>query len=196
MHPLKRALIWLSRIRYCRGFGVQSPTDYRFVRYVVNEHYPYYQYEELEQKKPGLDTLTRKLCRLYFRLSNYCQSDVFVDVLPDTDAYGTYVTAACHKTKVYAVNNTEARLVFKQSSPYLVRASYTPGTERLLSQLMAHATEGSVVVVQGIKESREARRCWESLCEDSRVGAAYDLYYCGIIIIDNRRYKKKYIINF
>ena len=56
---LKRAWRWLRRIKYCRGFGVQSPTDYRFVRGVINEHAPYYLYEDLARELPGLDSLKR-----------------------------------------------------------------------------------------------------------------------------------------
>ena len=41
--------VWLSRINHCRGFGVQSPSAYAFIRYVVNEHYPYYAYEDLRK---------------------------------------------------------------------------------------------------------------------------------------------------
>ena len=37
---------WLCRCKYCRGFGVQSPSAYSFIRYVINEHYPYYAYSE------------------------------------------------------------------------------------------------------------------------------------------------------
>ena len=63
---IRRWLVWLSRIHRVWGFGIQSPTDYAFVRYVVNEHWPYYAYEELTDK----DWLTEKLGRLYFRLAN------------------------------------------------------------------------------------------------------------------------------
>ena len=41
-YKVQRYLHWLRRIKYCRGFGVQSPSAYRFIRYVINEHYPYY----------------------------------------------------------------------------------------------------------------------------------------------------------
>ena len=41
---VKRLCVWLMRIGYCRGFGIQSPSAYAFVRYVINEHYPYYAY--------------------------------------------------------------------------------------------------------------------------------------------------------
>ena len=38
---------WLRRCGCNRGFGVQSPSAYAFIRYVINEHYPYYAYQEL-----------------------------------------------------------------------------------------------------------------------------------------------------
>ena len=45
MNRARRILTWIRRIRHCRGFGIQSPTDYRFVRNVINENYPYHAYE-------------------------------------------------------------------------------------------------------------------------------------------------------
>ena len=36
MQRLRHAFVWLMRIGHCRGFGVQSPTDYWLVRYVIN----------------------------------------------------------------------------------------------------------------------------------------------------------------
>ena len=40
--------VWLRRIHRSGGFGIQSPKDYAFVRYVVNEHWPYYAYDTYE----------------------------------------------------------------------------------------------------------------------------------------------------
>ena len=67
MLKLAHLLVYLKRITHCRGFGIQSPTDYWLVRYVINEHWPYYQYLSLGE---GDDWLTRKLGRLYFRILN------------------------------------------------------------------------------------------------------------------------------
>lgn len=69
MTQLKHWLVWLSRIHHSWGFGIQSPTDYAFVRYVVNEHWPYYAYENLLDD----DWMQQKLGRLYFRLANWRQ---------------------------------------------------------------------------------------------------------------------------
>ena len=63
-------LLWLRRIRHSRGFGVQSPTAYSFIRYVINEHYPYYAYSELAEQFPSTGWCERKLFRLYLRIAS------------------------------------------------------------------------------------------------------------------------------
>ena len=195
MQRLKRALIWLSRTRHVRGFGIQSPTDYRFERYVINEHDLYYKYAELE-KTVDIDEPMRKLCCLYFRLANYCQSEVFVDVLPAITAYADYVKAGCAKTKVYTVSRCDVNLQFNTTQPLFARITWQPGVENLAAQLIGAAADGSVIVVESIKSGRGVANLWKSLSGHPRVGVCYDLYYCGIIIICNRRYKQRYIINF
>ena len=94
---IKRTLVWIRRLKYSRGFGVQSPWAYRFIRYVVNEHYPYYKYRQLEETVYGLDRRTRKLCRFYFRLSNYQQPVSFIDFCPPSPCYKFYVTAGARR---------------------------------------------------------------------------------------------------
>ena len=129
MQRLMYMLVWLSRVNHCKGFGIQSPTDYSFVRYVINEHDPYYQYKDLEKVVKGLDSKTRKLCQLYFRLSNFCQSPFFVDVRPDTSAAATYVKAACGKTKVVMVDGSQQMMPESIASAFTMvcaMASYLP----------------------------------------------------------------------
>lgn len=196
MQRLRRLFIWLSRVGYCRGFGIQSPTDYRFVRYVVNEHAPYYQYEALDRSFEHLDADTRRLCRLYFRLANYCQANSYLDITPDTDAYAAYVSAGCRKSEVITLSKPLPEIRVSPSQKMLVRCTLNHVEVAYLLNLMEVAGEGSVVIVQDIHRNRENLKTWKSLFDNNRVGAAYDLFYCGIIILDKRRYKKKYIINF
>ena len=195
MQRLKSALVWLGRIGHCRGFGVQSPTDYRFVRYVINEHFPYYKYKDLADEMPDVKGTERKLCRLYFRLSNYCQASSFIDFMPSADSYGRYVSAACQATSHVVVRTGELPPL-EDGETFLARLDCVDSLLPIANFLLDKATEKSVIAVQGIKESKSAKRLWRQLADDNRVSVAYDLYYCGIIIADKRRYKKKYIINF
>jgi len=77
-----------------------------------------------------------------------------------------------------------------------VRASWHEGIDEMLVRLLGQVAPGSVLVLEGIKEGRAERMLWSRLTAHPAVGASYDLYDCGIIIADNRRYKKNYIINF
>ena len=86
---LEGVAVWLSRIGYCRGFGIQSPADYWLVRYVINEHWPYYQYETIGRND---DWLTRKLGRLCFRMANWRQPSVI-----ESSLFRSYLQAGCHR---------------------------------------------------------------------------------------------------
>ena len=169
---LKAAIVWLRRIGHCRGFGIQSPTDYWIVRYVINEHWPYYQYETLGR---GDDWLTRKMGRLCFRLANWLQPSVV-----ESSDYKDYLQAGCRKS------------VFGESSELVVIPLEDSSQDRL-SYIFNKVSPRSVLVVTGISKAREL---WRQIVDDERTGITFDLYYCGIVMFDKKRYKRNYIINF
>ena len=172
MNQLKRCFVWLSRIHRCRGFGIQSPTDYSFVRYVINEHWPYYSYKQFSND----DWLTRKLGLLYFRLSNW--------VLPKEmlqDEYQRYWSAGCKKTRFSSD--------IKAVELARVDIADAGGWRSLAGKCDSH----SVVVVEGIWRNWDM---WHQIVADERVSITFDLYYCGIVFFDKSRFKHNYIINF
>lgn len=63
---------YLCRIGKSKGFGIQSPWAYGFVKDVITEQLPYYAYEEMEQQFSGGE-LKRK--KLYFRVMNFIKRD-------------------------------------------------------------------------------------------------------------------------
>lgn len=172
MNRLQQAFVWLKRIGHCRGFGIQSPTDYRFVRYVINEHWSYYAYEELG---PDDCWLRRKLGLLYFRLANELQPPTVIDKL----GFREYLQAGCRKAQIV----DRADVVDMAIVP--VKTDF-----RLL---FGKCNDRSVVVIQDIYR---APKYWHSIECDPRVTVTYDLYYCGIVFFDPKRVKQNYIINF
>lgn len=176
MNPIKRWLVWLSRIAYCRGFGIQSPSDYSFVRYVVNEHYPYYAYRELGA---GDDWLSRKLGRLHMRIANWRQPEQVVD-----SQSSPWWQAGCRRARL-AVQGDKADL-------WHIDLGADDAPQRL-KHAMANADEQSVVVVDHIYRSWEL---WRQAAASSRVSTAFDLYYCGILLFTRRQARHYYKINF
>lgn len=172
MNRLKSYLVWLRRIGYCRGFGIQSPADYWFVRYVINEHWPYYRYAELGRND---DWLTCKLGRLYFRLANWRQPTTVM-----SDGYQEYFKAGCGKTE------------FGRSTE-LIRLTLDDDYCERLKTICSKANEQMVLIVEGLWKDKNF---WREITSDERTSVTFDLYYCGIVLFDKKRTKKNYIINF
>jgi hypothetical protein len=186
---LKRLFISLLRLPYSRGFGIQSPFAYAFVRYVVNEHYPYYDYDKLALDCPVVDKNVLKLCRLYFRISNYAQASEWITFEPETEVYALYVQAGCHHTCVVrTLNDTKTVAVARVS----LTGNFKPFVESILSKVGSE----SILIVEGIKKDKESCLYWNQLISDPRTGVSFDLYDCGIIFFDHEKFKQNYLINF
>ena len=172
MQRLKYILVWLSRIFHCRGFGIQSPTYYWLVRYVINEHWPYYQYAAFMNED---DWLTRKLGQLYFRLANWRQPTVI-----ESDAYWNYFQAGCKKA------------TFGESSE-LIRMMLDGDYRKQLAFIYNKVKDDTVLIVEGLWRNRSF---WKEVKADERAVVTFDLYYCGIVLFDKKQQKQNYIINF
>lgn len=174
MSPLPRFLVWLSRIHKCQGFGIQSPTDFDFVRTVVNEHSAYYAYDELQADS----WMQRKLGKLYFRVANWRQPATIL-----TNDYQPWFQNGCRS----------AHIVSDLSDEALQLAHIEIEQHQQLEQLYAHCNQQSVIIVEGICRDWQA---WHAIEHDTRTGTTFDLYYCGIVFCDTQRYKHNYRINF
>ena len=173
MNQLQRAWVWLRRIWYSRGFGVQSPSDYRFVRYVINEHWPYYAYDELGS---GRDWLERKVGELLFRLANWRRPSTIINQLD----YGDYLSAGCRSADL------------QSSADGVVEMACVPITCDF-DALQARCDSQSLVVIGDVWRNR---RRWQSVRVHPRVRVAFDLYYCGILLFDPSLSQHHYIVNF
>ena len=174
MRTLKEILIWTSRIRHCRGFGIQSPTDYQFVRDVVCQRSPYYAYEELGTND---SRWRRKTGQLLFRLANNRQPDTILDLTSMAD----YLHAGCRK----------AEIVTNHLPPHIDMALVSLPCD--YQELFTHCDEQSVVV---FSDTDSHRNLWHIIENDKRAVITYDLYYCGIVFFNTDRAKQNYIVNF
>lgn len=193
-YKVQRYLHWLRRIKYCRGFGVQSPSAYRFIRYVINEHYPYYAYDELRKELPRLDSLTRKRMELYFRVANFRQASLWLDFCERNDVIATYVGRGCHATQVRRI--TGLRQITADDRIEVLRICPTAGSEAVLEAALQQADDHTLFIIEDIGYNDTAKRMWQKLLESDITSVSYDLYYLGIAFFDRKRYKNNYIVNF
>jgi hypothetical protein len=194
MNIIRQTAVWLGRINHCRGFGVQSPSAYLFVRYVVNEHYPYYAYSELERECPCEDRRRRKLYRLYLRLANYRQAAAWIHFGSHDAAVRRYVGAGCKATAFFSLHDS-ADLDSRQPLG-IISIERVDGAAGILKRAINMADSKTVIVIEQIKSSPSARRMWDEAQRDSRVICAFDLYYCGILFFNPIMQKQSFKINF
>ena len=188
-------IVWSRRAFHSRGMGVQSPSAYRFIRYVVSEHYPYYAYEELRNRF-GIDKRRAKLCRFYFRLSNFSQPVHVFNYAPQTEAYQAYIEAGCRKCKVHNQMASDDDTLSDMTSIDLARISLSGNYRDVLNRAMNKAHGDSVFVIEHIKRDKSTYLYWKELLKDKRVGITYDLYYCGVLFFDKSKFKQHYVVNF
>ncbi len=194
--------IWISRIAYCRGFGIQSPSAYRFVRYVINEHYPYYAYNELKQSVRVNSRRMLRLMRLYMRIVNYVQPDYIVDQ-PDrwSTSREAYYKAGSQKATIIPLeknNNTQAentQLAQRVTGKRVVIRIDALQTDTLL-QFLPNIAHTSIIIVDGIHSSKEAHKNWKNIANSQATGVCFDLYYTGIVMMDKSKHKRCYTINY
>ena len=198
---LRRMLVWLGRMRHSRGFGVQSPWAYRMVRYVINEHYPYYAYESLALSYPGLGVVERNMCELCLRLANSVQPSLVVNFDDAGGAYGAYFSAGCRKARIESVSSALSPVRLSDmlagcGGRFVARLVPCRGLSDQLASICGVAGAGSAVVVHGIYSDASASREWRRIVSDEPGVVTFDLYYCGLVFFDEKRYKQNYIINF
>lgn len=174
---LAHPLTWLSRVPRSLGFGVQSPTDYYFVRSVVGERWPYYQYAEMAV---GGSRLHRRLGRLHLRIANWLQPGVIV-----SNCYRNYLQAGCRKA--------ELRTLGEPGVAGLVCIDLAADDNVQLSHIYNNVDRHSVMIVENIHHRKAV---WRQIVADERTGVSFDLYFCGIVMFDKKRTKQQYQIIF
>lgn len=184
---LRRLLRRLRGLGHSRGFGVQSPSDYRFVREVVCERWPYYAYGDMQEFFPDLQAERLRLCRFYLRLANMMQPDVVLMSHADL-AVREYVAAGCRKARF--VDTGAPAVGFR-----LAWVSASDCTPSLAEALLKGAASGSAIVVEGIWRKPSAAKFWQQLVADDAATVAFDLYGCGIVFFLPKRHKCLYRVN-
>ena len=182
----------MRRCGYSRGFGVQSPSAYSFIRYVINEHYPYYAYQELQEQLPQLNRREHKVGRLLLRLSNHWQPVIRLCNLHIFDAY---LKAGCMKTESYEIADSLSLLDKNVQTMVVVDLDKLP-MELVLKNLLPLCHSQVMLVLSGNLHARKNYSSWLRLQESEFSGITYDLYYVGVVFFDHKIYKQHYRVNF
>ena len=195
---------WLRRCGYCRGFGVQSPSAYAFIRYVINEHYPYYAYRELQKRLTWLDRRGHQTGRLLLRLANFWQPEICI---VNEHRFDEYLHAGCRKAKQVEMehpilkddqllNDNQFQKEARGMKRMMVIDLEKMGMEEVRTQVLPLCDDQTMLVLLGNLYREKQGEEWHHLQESDYCGITYDLYSLGIIFFDKKVYKQHYRMNF
>lgn len=191
---MNAALVFLKRLRHCRGFGIQSPSDFAFVNEVVYERMPYYAYGELDMRYEGESLLNRKIARLLFRVANFAQPSTII--LPDSTPplFADHIRAARTSAVVLSAITGKGQVSADDRTFSSEGVSLTYADS--IAALPSSYRDGDCIIVPDIYTT--GREQWLQLTTDrSRHHLIlFDLYYVGIAFVRERRYPELHIVNF
>lgn len=206
-NALSRICIWISRIGCCRGFGIQSPWAYSFVRYVINEHYPYYAYGMLRAAFSRLSVIERKMGELYFRLVNFLQPSRVLFLFPTDDRLTglrrRYIRSGCGRCEFAEIEKHDGSLsedtsrpILDTSHPVLVCCDSSLVSADMIMSMVGRLRKGDMILIEDIKANKDSRMMWRDLRNILSGALMFDLFYCGIVYVDADRYMQHFKINF
>ena len=190
-----RGWVFLKRLRHCAGFGVQSPTDYAFVREVIYERWPYALYAELEAKFYGTNWFLLKLSQLLLRVSNYAQASRIGIIGPLPPVMEAHLNAGCRKSDILKMPIQPPSLL--THTPMLSTSDYPRGGE--ISDSIIVSKDSLPLVGWGwappLVIATELNEQWHEYISQEHI-ISFDLYYLGIAFYDEKRYREEHVINF
>ena len=183
---------WLRRCGCSRGFGVQSPSAYAFIRHVINEHYPYYAYRELLVRLAHLDKREHKTGRLLLRLANFWQPEYSI---VNEHRFDEYLHAGCWKMKRIEIGNQLMKDARGKKRMMVIDLAKM-GMKEVMENVLPLCDEQTMLVLLGNLYREKQGEEWHQLQESDYCGITYDLYSLGIIFFDKKKFKQHYRMNF
>ena len=161
--------IFIRRLGRCKGFGIQSPSDFAFVNEVVYERSPYYAYEPLRERYPDTRWWEHKLLRLLLRVSNYAQPS-HIKTIDSTPVMVTdYLYAGCSRSN--------------------------SGNTLYYNMMPERFADNDCIIISDIYGNGAEQ--WEILKDKRHTShlILFDLYYIGIAFVRERRYPELHTVN-
>ena len=119
---------------------------------------------------------------MLFRIANWIQSPSIALLIKD-DNYHIYMHEGCRSS---IIRNQY------DGDKYVIVSSFDKD-ECLF--LMNNMRDGCLLVIDDLNNWK-ARQLWKKIVADERATITFDLYYLGIVMVVDKRYKINYKVNF
>ncbi len=223
MNCIRRLWAACCRFRRRRGYGIHSPYVYGLVRDVLYDSSRYYALDLLKEErmwldraKPGHLHYPHSSDKRLFKLVNRFQPRVVVEVGTGSGLSAEYMAAAKKLDWCVTFDKELPRYVTDRLRPCgiecrqlpdepgtalqgfaeigLLHIAHTDAYRELFDEAWPHLSARSLVVVEGIHDSKAKLAWWKAVIADDRVGMTFDLYDMGVVFFDLSRPKQHFKI--
>lgn len=193
---------WVTRWRNTHGYGVQSPTDYRFLKYVIRERGEYYAYANL-RAHAGMTGEELKKGLLFFRIANALQSDVLYDSTERAAKYAPFFSAGCVRMEVRCNGAKEGCAIpmmtdgdEARGKRLLLRLSCRDYSCEEMAKLLNSLPYNAAVIAEDIDCDSDARESYRALLGSEKARITYDMQTFALCFLLPNRFKQTYFIYF
>ncbi len=223
MNCIRRFWAACCRFRHRHGYGIHSPFVFDLVMDVLYDSSRYYDFDRLgkerkwlDRAKPGHPCYPKSSDRRLFKLVNRFQPEVVVEVGTGSGLSMQYMAAAKRSAWCVTFDRELLPYVTERLKPSgieyrklpdepgtvlqgfseigLLHIAHTDAYREVFDEAWAHLSARSLVVVEGIHDSKEKLAWWKSIVADERVGMTLDLYDMGVVFFDLSRPKQQFNI--
>lgn len=196
---MNRFFLRLSRARYSKGFGVQSPFAFHLINDVINQKASFYAYSEIESSVSNHNDRIVRLSKLYFRLANYHRPRFIFDCCSRSDIQSSAFLLACPAAKVLTLNQLSTYVGGHDNrftDTVLIRMCADDEGRVIFHHCLNSVNKNAMILIEGINRTDESKAFWRDVSDNNQTVLCFDLYYVGVVLFDNRFYKHNYIVNF
>lgn len=185
---------WLNRLRHNRGYGVQSPAAFHFLMHVLREgRLKYYAYPQINSIAKKDDRHSAAHCRRLFRIANHLHPQQIMSIYDRKEYTPEILSIACNNAEHFCTHEIDrfAECIAGKSTIDMLYIGNTSHYAEALNMALPHTNKYSVIIVDGIRRTRQKRQWWKQIIADGKIIISMDMYNTGLLFF-NAEYKKQH----
>lgn len=177
---------YVSRIGHRRGFGIQSPWAYSFVRDVIAEDLPYYGYDSISKETRTDKKNESRMARLLLRLGNFVRPDSYTDITQKSSFFAHFIALGCTKCTETSIPQGRA----------IIHANLKKNSVSEILNIASRCDDKSMLMLTGLCLEKDIQQSWLTIRNNNSIGITFDLGRFALCFLDKSMHKQHYKLFF
>lgn len=210
IYKFKEKIRYRLKTRHHKGHGIHSPYLYRFISSVIQEKYPYYCFEQLENQSEFADSyISRqqynkdKRCgQILFRVIQNAQFLHLLELGTTTGFETQFMSMANPKAKCISISKSAdlatSTILNQLQTLDFVFFNKMAGYQNILDWFnlcFGIKNNDSIFIFKDIHENPDMKNAWKKIKTKEGVQVTMDIYDLGIALFKPELEKRNYVLN-